>query len=74
MVHVVGSISGPHHFPCKSSGFRGFLQTKFSGRGSEFSSLSGALLPKQAFQKGMVAIPFFNFLLWWLLVGVSTRL
>ena len=25
-------------------------------------------------RKGMVAIPFFNFSLWWLLVDVSTRL
>ena len=61
MVHIVGSISGPHHFALKNRGFRGFLQAMFSERGSEFSSLSGVLVQKQAFQKGDGSHPLFQF-------------
>ena len=51
MVHIVGSISGPHHFPIKIVVSEGlFLLAKFSERGAKFSSLSG-VVQKQAFQK-----------------------
>ena len=42
--------------------------------GAEFSMLSGVLVQNRLFKKGMVAIPFFNFLFWWLVVDVATRL
>ena len=41
------------------------------GEGAKISSLSGVLVQKQAVQKGMVAIPFFNFCsggCWWMLL------
>ena len=47
MVHIVGSISGPHHFSYKNCGFRGFLSSKF-WRGVQ--RVSGVLVQK-AFQK-----------------------
>ena len=57
---VVGSISGPHLGFLES--ISGPLQAKTSERGSEFSSLSGVLVQKQAFQKGDGSHPLFQFL------------
>ena len=37
MVHISGSISGPHQNRNKNRDFRGFLSPKFSERGSKFS-------------------------------------
>ena len=76
------SISGPPgwinkwsiSFPYKNSGFGGFLETKFSKRGSNCPLLSGVLVQRQAFQKGDGSHLLFQFLLWWLLVDASTRL
>ena len=39
-----------------------------------FLWLSGVLLEKQVFKRGMVAILLFNIWLWWLLADVGTRL
>ena len=61
MVHIVGLVSGPHHFPCKNCGFRGFLLIKFSERDTKFSLLSGVLVQKQAFQKRDGRNPLFQY-------------
>ena len=85
-VHICGvsrSISRPHFWvnnwhpsgtmkKNKSNGFRGFLLHKFSERVSKFSLFSGVLVESRFLKRGMVAIPFSNFVLWWLLVDVRT--
>ena len=62
----VWSITEPYYFkPITVVVSEDFFEPGFRG-GAEFSSLPGVL--------GMVAIPFFNFWFWWLLVDVTTRL
>ena len=71
---TAGSISGAHHFPpikqvisedfCKSSFQRGVQSSR---RLLVFWSKNRLL------KKGMLAIPLFAFLFWWLLVDVTTR-
>ena len=61
MVHLVGSVRGPHQFSPKS-GFRGSANQVFRERGSKFSSLSGVLVQKQAFQKRDDSHTLFQFL------------
>ena len=72
---TVGSITGPHHFqPIKIVVSKDFCEPDFRGGCRVFVAF-WCFGPKTGFlKKGMVAIPFFNFLLWWFLVDVTTRL
>ena len=60
---TVGSITGPHHFqPIKVVVSEIFVnQVLRGGGGTEFSSLSGVLVQKQAFQKGDGSLPIFQY-------------
>ena len=73
MVHISGAISGPHLKSQNKIWFQRISVNIIFREGFKFSMLSGVLVPKQAFKKGMVAIAFLNSLLWWFLVYVSTR-
>ena len=71
MVHISGSISGPHHFPYKNSGFRVCVNKVLREGFKSFRRFLVFWFKISLFKKGKVAIPFFNFWLWWLLVDVS---
>ena len=61
MVHIVGSISGPHHFALQNFGFQRIFGANFSEGCAEFSLFSGVLVQKQA--KKVVKIGFLIFCL-----------
>ena len=67
MVHISGSISGPHLKPLKNVVSEGFCKQSFQ----EGVLLSGDLVQKQAFQKGDGSHLLFQFFCcggWWMLV------
>ena len=47
MVHIVGSISGPHHFALQKLWLQRIVVNQIFRGGAEFSSLSGVLVQNQ---------------------------
>ena len=71
----VGLITGPHHFhSIEVVVSEDFLNHVFRDGVQTFRRFLVFWSKSRLLKKGMVATPFFIFLLWWLLVNVSTRL
>ena len=71
---TVGSITGPYHFyPIKIVVSEDFCEPSLQRGVQSFRRFLVFWSKNRLFRKRMVAIPFFNFLFWWLLVDVCTR-
>ena len=70
---MLGRLTGPHHFrSMKIEVSEDFSEPSFKRGGVQsFCRLLAFWSNNRLFKKGMVAIPFFNFLLLWVLVDVS---